>query len=138
MSNAEYGKPLPIIDEEARPYWEAARRRELVLPRCNDCGKFHFYPRNFCPHCKGQSITWEKVSGRGTIYSYTVPRIPILPAYREEVPYVVALVELEEGPRIMANILDCDPEEVSIDAPVEVVFQDVTDEVSLPQFRLVR
>lgn len=133
----EYKKPLPIIDEDSRPYWEAARRHELSLPQCNDCGKFHFYPRNFCPHCKGQSLTWKAVSGKGKVYSYTVPRVPISPAYQDSVPYVVALVELDEGPRIMANIIDCQPEEVEIGAEVEVTFQDVTDEITLPQFRLV-
>ena len=134
---AGYDKPLPIIDEDSRPYWEAAKRHELMMPRCNDCGKFVFYPRIHCPHCKGTSLTWQKLSGRGTIYSYTVPRVPITPAYKDSVPYVVALIDLDEGPRMMANIIDCDPEQVSIGARVEVVFQDVTDEVTLPQFRLV-
>lgn len=133
----EYNKPLPIIDGESKPYWEAARRHELVLPRCNNCSRFHFYPRILCPYCKHASLTWEKVSGRGTIYSFTVSRVPISPAYQDDVPYVVALVELEEGPRIMTNIVDCTPEQVKIGLPVEVCFQDVTDEVTLPQFRLV-
>lgn len=135
--SSQYNKPLPVIDGDSKPYWDAAREHRLSLPRCNDCGKFHFYPRNLCPYCKSQSLTWEDVSGEGTVYSYTVPRVPITPAYQDDVPYVVALVELAEGPRMMANIIDCEPEQVKIGAKVKVVFQDVTEEVTLPQFRLV-
>lgn len=131
-----YTKPLPIIDGDSRPYWEAACRHEFMLPRCDGCEKFFFYPRAFCPHCNSQSVTWEQVSGRGTVYSYTVSRIPVSPAYTDDVPYVVALVDLDEGPRVMANIVNCKPPWVEIGVRVKVVFQDVTAEVTLPQFAL--
>jgi len=128
--------PLPVVDEDSRPYWEAARRHILLLPRCNGCGRFVFYPRRLCPYCHSATQTWEPLSGHGILYSYTVVRIPISPTYEGRVPYVVALVDLKEGPRMLANLVDAAPDEVRIGAEVEVTFQRITSEITLPQFRL--
>lgn len=130
-----YDGPLPAVDPESRPFWEAAKAHRLRLPRCTACGKFHFYPRSFCVHCHHRHIEWADVSGRGTVYSYYVAHRPAHPAFQDRVPYVVALVDLEEGPRMLTNIVDCPPEQVRIGMPVEVVFRDVTEEISLPCFR---
>ncbi len=131
----DYNKPLPYVHEENRPFWEGARRHELCLQKCQDCGKFRFYPRSICPHCFSYNTEWTKVSGKGKIYSFTVAHRAILPAFRQDVPYSIAIIELEEGVRMMSNIVECRNEDLSIDMPVEVVFDDVTPEITLPKFR---
>lgn len=132
---AEYNKPLPLPDGDTRPFWEAAQEHRLVIQRCGDCQQPIFYPRSVCPHCMSDRITWVHASGRGTVYSYTVVhRSP--PAFQQEVPFVVALVELEEGVRMMTRIVGSPPQAVRIGAAVEVVFDDVTPEITLPKFRL--
>ena len=130
-----YEGPLPTIDAETRPFWEAAKAGKLRLPRCTACGKFHFYPRPFCPHCYHRGVEWADVSGRGTVHSFYVAHRPAHPAFKDRVPYVVALVDLAEGPRMMTNIVDCPPEAVSIGMPVQVVFRKLTEDVILPCFR---
>lgn len=132
-----YTKPLPAQDAGSRRYWQAAREHRLEIPRCLDCERHHFYPRELCPHCSSPRLEWSEVSGRGTIYSFTVARRPAGPAFRDEVPYVVALVELEEGPRMLSNVVGADPDSVAIGQPVRVVFEDVTEEVTLPKFEVV-
>lgn len=131
-----YDGPLPRPDKDSAVYWDAARRHELVLQQCLDCQRFRFYPRSVCPHCLSDRFEWRAASGRGQIYSFTVIHRAPAPAFRDRVPYVLALIELEEGVRMMTNIVGCDPEEVSIGEAVEVTFDDVTDEVTLPKFRL--
>ncbi len=132
-----YDKPLPVIDHDSAPYWDAAREGRLDIPLCNACGKHHFYPRAICPHCYSSDLKFDTVSGRGTVHTYTIARRPAGPAYSDEVPYVVALIDLEEGPRMMSRIETDDPESVRIDAPVEVTFFKATDEVTLPFFKLI-
>ena len=136
MADAKpYRKPLPRIDEESRGYWEALARHELYFQRCRDCGTERFYPRAVCPVCLSSSTAWVRASGRGTVYSFTVTRQNQAPGFREELPYVLAVVELAEGPRLMTNVIGCPPEEVRIGMAVEVVFEDVTPEVTLAKFR---
>jgi len=130
-----YRKPLPRIDEETRGYWEALQRRELYFQRCRDCSTKRFYPRAVCPVCLSSATEWVRSSGRGTVYSFTVTHQNQAPGFREEVPYVLAYVELEEGPRLMTNVVGCAPDAVRIGMPVEVVFDDVTPEVTLAKFR---
>lgn len=132
---AEAPRFLPQPTDLSRPFWEAARRHELLIQRCSGCAHYVFYPRYNCPHCGGRELVWAKVSGRGKVYTYTVARRPTHPAFADRVPYVIAIVELEEGPRMTTNIVDCEPDAVRIDMPVEVTFRDVSDEVSLVMFR---
>ena len=132
-----YEKPLPVIDPGSAPFWEAAREHRLSIPRCLDCGKHHFYPRELCPHCHSDNLEWSDVSGRGSIYTFTIARRPAGPAYADDVPYVIALIDLAEGPRMMTNVIASDVEAVRIGDAVEVVFDDVTDEVTLPKFKTV-
>ena len=108
-----------------------------MLPRCQDCQTLIWYPRPFCPDCGSLSVGWEQASGRGTIYSYTVNRRGAgdLAEYRTVDPYVLAYVDLEEGPRVMTNIVDCDPDSVAIGQAVEVVFHDTGQGTALPRFR---
>lgn len=127
-------KPLPQIDPESQSYWTAAREGRLLIKRCTDCGKAHHYPRELCPHCHSDRVTWEQASGKGTVYTYTVARRPAGPAFKGDTPYVVALVELAEGPRMMTNLITVAPERVRIGMPVQLRFEAITDEVSLPKF----
>ena len=134
---AEYAKPLPrpLSPELSRPFWEAARRHELVMPRCKTCDHLFFYPRSECPHCFATNLEWVKVSGRGRLHSYTIVQQPANPAFRDDVPYVYAVVQLEEGPRIVSNIVQCNPDTLRVDMPLETVFDDVTPEWTLVKFR---
>ncbi len=132
----DYTGPVPVPSPETRPFWEAARRHELCLQRCRSCGRHVFYPRAVCPHCLGADLEWQRVSGRGTLDTFTVVHrglrgFPLGP------PYVIAIVELTEGPRLMTNLvgIEADPAKIRIGMAVEVVFEDVTAEVSLPRFR---
>jgi uncharacterized OB-fold protein len=132
---AEYLRTLPVPDGDTAPYWDAAKQHRLVIQRCSDCARAIFYPRSVCPHCMSDRIAWIDASGRGTIYSYTVVhRAP--PQFTDSAPYVVALIDLAEGVRLMSNIVDCSPTAVRIGAAVEVTFDDVTPEITLPKFRL--
>ena len=131
----DYQKPLPYISEGTQPFWEGTRAHELRLPRCRDCGRFHFYPRSLCPQCLSSDLEWVRASGRGKVYSFTISHRPATPAFKEDVPYNIIIVELDEGPRMMSNLTGCANEDISIDMPVEAVFDDVTEEVTLPRFR---
>lgn len=131
-----YDKPLPVIDHDSAPYWEAARAGRLDIPLCGDCGKHHFYPRAICPYCHSANLRFETVSGRGEIHTFTIARRPAGPAFADDVPYVVALIQLEEGPRMMSRVQTGDPGGVRIGARVEVVFVKATDEITFPYFRM--
>jgi len=136
-SERTYRKPLPRVDEESRGYWEALQRHELYFQRCRDCGTSRYPPRAVCPVCLSSSTEWVRASGKGTVYSFTVTHQNQAPGFREELPYVLAVVELAEGPRLMTNVVDCAPDAVRIGMAVEVVFDDVTPEVTLAKFRPV-
>jgi uncharacterized OB-fold protein len=128
-------KLAPVASPETAEYWAGAKRHQLLIQRCSSCAHLQFYPRVLCTACSGRMLAWVEASGRGTIRSYTVVRRPVSEAYAADVPYVVALVALAEGPTMMSRIVDVDPEAVRIGLGVEVAFQDWTDEVSVPVFR---
>ena len=130
-----YKKYLPRIDEESRGYWEALARHELYFQRCRDCGRKRFYPRAVCPNCLSSATEWVRAKGRGTVYSFTVTYQNQAPGFRDELPYVLAIVELAEGVRLMTNIVECAPDRVLIGMGVEIVFDDCTPEITLPKFR---
>jgi uncharacterized OB-fold protein len=132
----DYFKPLPLPDGDTAPYWEAARAARLLIQRCDSCQRHIFYPRSVCPHCMSDQIQWVDAAGTGTVYSYTVVhRSP--EAFKPDVPYVVALIDLDEGVRMMSNIVGgAGP--LAIGARVEVFFDAVTTEITLPKFRLIR
>jgi uncharacterized OB-fold protein len=132
-----YEKPLPAIDVESAPFWQAAREHRLVIMHCRLCDRHFFYPRALCPHCHASVVEWTPASGRGTIYTFTIARRPAGPAFKPDVPYVVALVELEEGPRLMSNIVTEDVDSIRIGQKVTAVYDDVSDEVTLVKFKPV-
>jgi len=130
---AESGKPEPVVSEESRPFWDAAREGRLVAPFCGTCGHYFFYPRARCPVCWNGGWEWRPCSGRGEIYSFTIVRRSPFPAFEAEGPYVVALVQLAEGVRLMGNIVGAEPEQIRIGQPVAVRFE-ARGEWFLPQF----
>lgn len=131
----KYEKLLPRIDEMSRPYWEGAKRHELLLQKCQECGHYRYPPGETCPSCLSDRLEWVKVSGRGSVYTWTVFHQAYHPAYKDDIPYAVVVVELEEGPRMITNLVNCRIEDIKMGMPVEVAFDDVTEEVSLPKFR---
>lgn len=129
---SDYRKPLPKPTPTSLPFWAAARRHELSLQRCGACHKFIYYPRERCPHCFSDRLGWERVSGRGKVYSYTVVRRASSRAFDQ--PYVLAIVELDEGVRMTTDI-EAAPERVKVGIPVVVHFDDVTPEHTLVKFK---
>jgi len=132
---AEYKKPLPAISSVNQPYWDGLKHRELKLQHCNDCSKVWYPPAPFCPYCWSKHFTWAKLSGRGRVTSWVVFHQAYFSSFKDEIPYNVAEVELEEGPRLFTNLVSVRNEDIQIDMPVEVAFDDVTEEVTLAKFR---
>jgi len=128
-------KPVPIVNPWARPFWEAARKGQLVIQRCQDCKKHIFYPRICCPHCFSDRVEWVEASGKGRIYSYTVVENNAPSAFIRDMPYVIAIVKLEEGVQMLTNIVGCDPHQVRCEMPVQVTFEKLDEEFTLPKFR---
>jgi len=126
-------RPAPVADAETEPYWTAAKEGRLVVQRCTTCGNHQLYPRWRCLRCRGE-VQWVDASGGGTVYSFTVIRQNFARPFRELLPYVVALVDLDEGPRLMTNLVGCDPEDVRIGMPVRVTFEEVSEDASIPLF----
>lgn len=126
---------LPTPDESTEPYWAATRDGKLLIKRCAECGRPHFYPRPFCPSCWSENVDWEEASGRGTLYTWSVVHVNDLPPFPERVPYVAAIVDLDEGPRVMTNIVGCDVDRLQVAMAVEVTFEPETDDVTLARFR---
>jgi uncharacterized OB-fold protein len=120
-------------------FWQKAKEHELWLRRCDACNQAFFYPREICPNCFSRNTSWIRASGRGTLHAFAIVHRAPAPAFGDHVPYVAALVDLEEGPRVPTNLVDVEfvPEKIKIGLPVEVVFEDVTPEVTLPKFRPV-
>lgn len=128
--------PLPTPTPVTQPFWDAASEHRLLLQRCVG-GHTFYYARSHCPVCLSDEVTWVEASGQGRLYSYTVARRPQSADFAEDVPYIIAAITLAEGPRMTSLLVEADPDEVEIDGEVEVVWDDVTDSVSLPYFRPV-
>ena len=128
-------KPLPQISPEMAPFFAAARRRQLVVQQCTRCKALRFPARPICSRCLGRDAAWVPVAGRGTVFSFAVMHQANHPGFAAEVPYAVVVIELEEGVRLLSNLVGCPLRDVRIGLPVEVVFEDVTPDVTLPKFR---
>lgn len=133
----EYSKPLPRPLDPAltQPFWEAAKRHELVMPRCKTCDHMFFYPRSECPRCLAPNLEWVRVSGRGRLHSYTIVYQPANAAFRADAPHIYAVVQLDEGPRLVSNVVQCNPDDVRVDMPLVAVFDDVTADWTLVKFK---
>jgi uncharacterized OB-fold protein len=130
-----YEKPLPAITAENAPYYDSLRQHAMRLQRCGSCAVFRYPASPHCPRCLSEAFEWTPVSGRGAVYSWIVMHQIYDPAFRPEAPYNVAVVELAEGPRLTTNLVDCPSDAIRIGMPVAVVYDDVTDEVTLAKFR---
>ena len=119
------------------PYWAAARSRELRFQRCRECGRWRHPPGPMCPQCNSLAYEWARASGRGTVHTFTLVHGPTLPVFQERAPYNVVVIHLDEGPFMVSNLVDCPVERMAIGLPVEVVFEDLTETISLPKFRPV-
>jgi uncharacterized OB-fold protein len=130
-------KPLPVITSDNREYWDFCKRHELRVQKCRECGHQRFPPSFLCPKCHSTNADWVALSGKGEVYSYVVFRVPYHPSYVDDIPYTVAFIKLAEGPRMESNLTGIAPEEVRVGMAVEVYFDDVSDNISLPKFRPV-
>ena len=135
---SKYSKPLPKISNQiVKEFYEGTKKHKLLVQHCNDCGRNIFYPKTFCPYCWSENIGWIDSKGKGKLYSYTVCMSNVSEVFELDLPYVVGVVDLEEGVRLLTNIVDCRPEDIKCDIDVEVVFRDVNEEFTLPMFRPV-
>ena len=138
---APYAKPLPVADRDTQPFWEFCKQHELRAQRCTACGAFRWPPRSFCPKCCSAECEWVRLSGRGSVYSFSVVHHAVVQAFADDVPYVVALVTLDgasDQAPLLSNIVDCPWDVVRVGMPVQVVFDDVTPEVTLLKFEPLR
>lgn len=134
MNDASPAKPLPPVTADTAPFWDACAQGRLLLQRCRDCGHWQFHPRRLCVACGGRALEWKEASGRGQVKSWTIIRRAVSQAFEADVPYVVALVALAEGPTMMANIVGCDPETVAVGQPLRVAFERRGEAMAVPQF----
>ncbi len=130
-----YAKPLPIVDDDNREFWDSCKRHAMRLQQCSACGYWRYAPSPVCHRCSSFEHEWNAVSGRGTVYSFSVIHRAPSAAFADDIPYVYAVVELEEGPMMPTNLVDTPTESVRIGMPVSLSYDDVTDEVTLPKFR---
>jgi len=130
-------KPVPVVNTCAKPFWEAACEEKLIIQKCDACGAKIFYPRLFCPECLSDQLGWISSAGKGKVYSYTVVENNSPSAFIGDVPYVVAIVSLDEGVQMCTNIVGCSPYDVKCEMPVQVVFEKLNDEFTLPKFKPV-
>jgi uncharacterized protein len=135
MPESTRPKPLSVVTEENRPFWEGCQQGKLLLQYCTECHQHQFYPRLYCMQCGSNTLHWVEASGHGVIYSYTIIHQNKSPEFVNDTPYNVAIVQLQEGPRMLSNVVDIDPGELRVDLPVTVVFDRVTDIITLPRFR---
>ncbi len=133
---SDYAKPLPVLTEENLPFWQACREGRLSLQKCDQCGHIRYPISRVCPNCLSLACTWIDMSGRGTVFSYIVFHRAYHEGFKQDVPYNVALIQLEEGPRMYSNVVGTPNDQVKIGQKVEVVFDPVTPEVTIPRFRL--
>ncbi|MEO7020181.1 MAG: Zn-ribbon domain-containing OB-fold protein [Ktedonobacteraceae bacterium] len=123
-------------DSDSQPYWDGIAQGELRIQRCDSCARAVFYPRALCPYCHENKLSWIVATGKGTIYSYTVAHQGF-GSFAQDIPYVIAIVELAEGARMMTRIIDAPRERVAIGVPVQVTFVSISEDITLPYFRLV-
>ena len=128
-------RPIPNVDRISAPYWEAAAAGKLVLQWCARCSRYQFYPRALCKYCLHQQLEWREVPGNGSVYSFTMVHMAPEASFAADLPYILALVELDEGPRLLTNLVDCSPEGLAIGQPVRAVFDRLREDIALPKFR---
>ncbi len=128
-------KPLPVPDADSKPFWEACAKHELSLQRCGDCGAWRFPPSPLCPQCLSRAYAWQPAAGRGSVYSFVIVREAMDPAWKDDLPYVVAIIALEEGPHMLSNVVGIPVEQVHVGMPVAVCFARASGDIVLPKFQ---
>ncbi len=128
-------KPLPKVNADTRQFWDGCKSHELRFQKCKDCGHIRWPASIICPLCHSDNTKWIVASGKGKVFTFVVYHEAYHPAFEADLPYVVAIVELEEGPHFLTNIVGCNPGEVRCEMPVQVIWEDVTAEFSLPKFK---
>jgi uncharacterized OB-fold protein len=134
-ANVTYTKPLPRIDERNKPHWDGNAAGELRVQRCDDCSTLRFPASRWCPNCLSEKASWHKVSGKGTVWSWCVFHRAYFKGFEPDLPYAVALIELDEGPKIYSNLVDVTRDKIRIGMRVRAVFEKATDDVTLVKFR---
>lgn len=135
QSTAALRRPAPQPTTESQPFWDACARHELVIQQCRSCGRHWFPPSNRCQHCWSGDFAWTPVSGRGELYSFTIYHRAYAAELTEHLPYVVGIVQLDEGPRVISNVVGVEPDDVRVGMPLEVVFRDLAGGGSLHAFQ---
>jgi hypothetical protein len=125
---------LPTPEGDTIEFWDAAKDERLLIKHCTSCDRFSYYPRPFCPHCWSEQVEWHEASGEGTLYTWSVIYNNDQPIFRDRVPYVAAIVDLAEGPRMVTNVIDCPFEELSIGMPLKVTYMPISDDYTIPVF----
>lgn len=135
MTNS-YNKPIPVPQQESDVYWEKTKQHELWLRKCNDCGEAYFYPRDISPCCFSKDTSWIQASGKASLFTYGIVHRAPHPGFADDAPFVTAIVELDEGPKMPTNIIidDPTPEKLQVGMALRVVFEDITDTITLPKF----
>jgi len=131
-----YIKPLPQPNADTKPFWDGCFEHQLRFQKCRDCEHVRWPPSVICPLCYSPNTDWIVASGKGIVYTFVVHHYAYNKAFEDELPYITAIIELEEGPHILSNIVDCHPSELKCDVPVSIVWDDITEEFSLPKFIL--
>ena len=135
VTDAPLPKPRPQPTPVSQPFWDALRAERVELQRCDDCGRWVYYPRSRCPTCFSEHLTWTPVDGLGTVYTFTVAEQPTAPPFADEVPQLLAIVELAEGVRVSTTLVDADPAAIRVGTPVAPVFDHGDDGLTLLRFR---
>ncbi len=137
MAQTTQGKPLPEITDLTRPFWSAAKEGRLVMQKCTRCGTFDFFPKPWCIECGHRGLEWVEVKPQGTVYSHTVARVVMMnyPAWKDDIPLVLCIIDLDDGPRMYGQLTHCSPEQVRIGMRVKAYFEDVSDQAAIPKFR---
>ena len=137
VKTTEYKKPIPVPSKESQPYWDGLRDGKLLMQHCSSCKGYWFPPSLLCPHCNAATWAWTETKGRGRIFSYVVYHRVYHQAFAGDLPYAVAVIELDEGPRMYSNVIGIAPDKLVCDMKVEVVYERITDTITLPKFKAV-
>ena len=133
---SEYTKPLPVVDAQSEPFWSACKENKLIIQKCTACGTYRYPAMHYCSNCQSDASEWVEVSGKGKVFSWIIVTHPVpRDVWAEDVPYAVGLIELDEGPRMVSNIIGCEHDKIEGDMPVEVIFEPAGDDFKLPKFR---
>jgi uncharacterized OB-fold protein len=133
-----YQKPLPQPNPDTQPFWDGCKKHQLRFQKCKTCGHVRWPAAIICPDCHAKETSWITAGGKGKVYTFTVYHQAFHPAFDDDIPYVTAIIALDEGPHLLSNIVGCAPDDVYCDMPVEVTWEDVDEEFSLPKFKPVR